>query len=360
MNKFSTILFVITFLISCQVNEGEYVCTPCNLPCDNLIFEKPGICPHCQMKLIKRSDLIDESNLILNDVTLNMGSGVFLIEGLSGEEHKTIKVYYHKPLNFSNNSKILIVVPGAGRDGDEYRDAWKENSEKYNVLVLSPMFEEAKYSFEDYHLCGLVSELNIEQAFNYIQGTNQVNLNEDIISFKLNLDNRKWIFNHFDRIFNLVVESEKSKQTDYNIFGHSAGGQILHRMALVDENSKAAKIIAANSGFYTMPELDVKLPFGISGLNLNAEYMAKSFAKNLIILVGEMDNENETQGTLLRSSIADKQGLHRLARAKYFYNFSKSYAKKLGVDFKWDLKIVKDIGHNQMQMGNEAAKLLYE
>jgi transcriptional regulator GlxA family with amidase domain len=32
-----------------------YVCPPCNGSCDNLQFDKPGICPHCGMALVKIS-----------------------------------------------------------------------------------------------------------------------------------------------------------------------------------------------------------------------------------------------------------------------------------------------------------------
>ncbi len=35
----------------------EYVCPPCNSSCDTLEFDKPGICPHCNMKLITKEEL---------------------------------------------------------------------------------------------------------------------------------------------------------------------------------------------------------------------------------------------------------------------------------------------------------------
>jgi len=155
------------------MNDQElYVCPPCDLACDTLIFTEAGICPHCKMKLIRKSELIDESLLVLNEVKLKMGSGVFLIEGAAGRKEKVIKIYYHKPKKFSNASNILIVIPGAGRDGDEYRDAWIEASEKYDVLVLSPMFEENDYGFEDYHLCGLIKNSNLRESIEFKDGTN--------------------------------------------------------------------------------------------------------------------------------------------------------------------------------------------
>ena len=358
--KYKFLYFLTLLVFSCQSKIGEYVCPPCDLSCDQLTFEKPGTCPHCHMTLIKKSDLIAESNLLPNVVNLEVGSGVFLIGDERNEENRTFKVYYHKPKNFSDTSSILLVIPGAGRDGDEYRDAWVENSEKYNVLILAPKFEEEKYPFEDYHLCGVIKNLNLEQAVEFIKGTNQVRLNDEEISFDINQDPTQWIFSQFDSIFDLVVAAESSKQKKYDVFGHSAGGQILHRMALLHKNSKANKILAANAGFYTLPNQDTQLPFGINGLDLTPNELAESFSTQLTVMVGALDNENETKGTLLRSAIADQQGTHRLARAKYFLEFSKSKAEALGAELNWRIEIIPQVGHNHRLMGNAAAKLLYE
>lgn len=358
--KYLKIIIAILVIASCQTKKGEYICSPCDLPCDKLTFEEPGICPHCKMTLIKKDDLIAEINLVPNEVDLKIGSGVFLVGELNSEEDKSFKVYYHKPQNFSDTSRILLVIPGTGRDGDEYRDAWVENAEKYNVLILSPMFEEEKYPFEDYHLCGLIKNVNLEQAIEYVEGTNQARLNDDAFSFEINTNNQELIFNRLDKMFDLVVEAEKSKQKNYDIFGHSAGGQILHRMAILHNNLKVNKIIAANSGFYTLPDNETPLPFGTGGLHLTSTEFTKSFSNKLTIMVGALDNENETKGTLLRSSIVDKQGTHRLARANYFFNFSQSKAKELEADFNWKIKIIPGVGHDSKLVGNAAAKLLYE
>ena len=44
------------------------------------------------------------------------------------------------------------------------------------------------------------------------------------------------------------------------MFGHSAGAQILHRMVLFAPGSRADRIVAANSGFYTLADPDQALP----------------------------------------------------------------------------------------------------
>jgi transcriptional regulator GlxA family with amidase domain len=66
ITKKSLILFCTILLISsCKtsVNKLEkekpltFICGPCGGSCDELIFEKPGKCPHCGMKLIENSNL---------------------------------------------------------------------------------------------------------------------------------------------------------------------------------------------------------------------------------------------------------------------------------------------------------------
>ena len=49
----------------------------------------------------------------------------------------------------------------------------------------------------------------------------------------------------------MVVEDVGSREAQYDIFGHSAGGQIVHRMAIFHPDSKARRMVAANSAFYT-------------------------------------------------------------------------------------------------------------
>lgn len=352
-------ILIILILISCKKKEGEYVCTPCDLPCDELTFSKAGTCPHCNMSLVEKSDLKKEKEPEVNQIDIQEGSGAFLIEGGDGRKDKSIKVYYHLPKNFRPDSKILLVIPGAGRNGDSYRDAWITESEKYGVLILSPMFTEEDYGFEDYHLCGLMYDLNLKNSIERIEGSNVVELDETKFTYKVNANQKEWIFEDFDRIFDLAVKATNSTQTKYDIFGHSAGGQILHRFALFRPDSKADRILASNSGFYTLPDFNTELPFGIKNAPLNQQDLKFSFAKKLILLMGELDNQNENRGTLLRSRTADKQGLHRLERAFFFYNQAKTIAEEQGFDFNWSLKIISDTGHDHRKMGDAAAELLY-
>ena len=204
-----------------------------------------------------------------------------------------------------------------------------------------------------------MTNLNLANSVEYDENSNNVFLNEEEFTAEVNTNRNQWIFKDFDRIFRLVVNELKTSLREYDIFGHSAGGQILHRFAIFQPSSSANRIIAANSGSYTLPDGNIDLPFGIKNTKLTEEELRASFQKNLTILVGELDNENESGGLLLRSPTVDKQGLHRLARGKYFFNQSNRIAKDLNYKFNWKLKIVPNVGHNQQEMAMAAADLLY-
>lgn len=358
-NILTFLLLIFLSLISCQNKKGDYVCKPCDLECDNLTFSKAGTCPHCNMTLIKKSELNKVKELKVNQIDFQEGSGVFLIEGGIGNEDKTIKVFYHKPKKFSATSRVLIVIPGAGRNGDSYRDAWIEESEKYSLLILSPMYPESEYGFEDYHLCGLITDTNLKNSIEYVENTNIVRLDEDEFEFKVNPNSNEWIFNDFDRLFDLSVDALNSNQKSYDIFGHSAGGHILHRLALFQKNSKADKILASNPSFYTLPSFKTGFPFGFKHAPIEQESLKSAFSNKLIVFLGELDNEKETGGTFLHSKSANEQGLHRLERGKYFFKESRAIAKELELDFNWDLVIIPNVGHNHRKMGDAAANYLY-
>ncbi len=359
-NFILVVILIILFLFSCKETKEEYVCTPCDLACDTLIFSSPGTCPYCKMELIKKSDLEKEEKLKLNEVNIHEGPGSFIIEGGVGNRDKTITVFYYKPKNYQANSNVLMVIPGAGRNGDSYRDAWIEEAEQYNVLILSPMYPKEAYGFADYHMCGLMSDLNLRSSIVYLENSNVAQLDEDKFSFKINSNNEEWMFNDFDRIFNLSMQSLNATQTHYDMFGHSAGGQILHRLAIFCNQSKAKRIISANSGFYTLTDFNIELPFGLKNTSIKEDDLKNAFKKRLVIFNGELDNENETGGTLLRSTTVDKQGLHRLERGAFFYNNAKTKAEKMNTEFNWDLKVIPNIGHNHREMGDAVGRYLYD
>ena len=343
MIKFIKTVLILSILThsSCESQGVNYVCPPCDLACDSIIFKKDGICPHCSMNLIMNTD-----TTMVNQITIKKGSGNFLIEGGSGHKEKRIKVFYHSPSHFNKDSKVLILLPGAGRNANDYRDAWIHASETYNILVLSLEYSETFYpQFWNYNLAGMLTDVKINDQ------------RTAMTDFKINNNSNQWIFNDFDRIFNLVKNELKLRASHYDMFGHSAGGQLLQRLAIFKPESRAHKIMASNAGWYTLPDPTVDFPLGLKNIHRNDKDL--NFNTHLVLLLGEKDDASETRGHLRRSPQVDQQGLHRLARGKYFYQNSKTIAKHMGKQFNWKLEIIPNVGHDFKAMSKAAARYLY-
>ena len=266
------------------------------------------------------------------------------------------------PEEFSEDTSVIIVIPGDGRNANDYRDSWVQSAEKYNLLVLSPSYPKERYNFAAYHLGGMVNELELKNpTIEKINGRiSKYHMKDENITFSFFTDKSDWVFNDFDKIFSSVELIIGDKQTNYDLFGHSAGGQLLHRYAMFKHNSKANRIVAANSGFYTLPDASLKFPFGIAGTLLSENDIYKSFSNHLIVLLGESDNANEKRGTMLHTPNLDSQGFGRFERGTYFYNASEKLARSTKTIFNWQLKSVKGVGHDYKRMGDAAAKILYE
>ena len=336
--KYLILLYLV--LLSCRVKTESYVCPPCGLECDTLSFSKPGLCPHCKMKLVTLESLEADSRLVVNSIDIKEGSGRFLVEG-GHKKDKTIMVHYHRPKEFSNRSKVLMVLPGAGRNGGDYRDAWKEASEEYDILVLALEYPEKYYpDFWSYNLAGMIYDVDITSR-----------------QFQINPDPQQWVFGDFDRIFEAVRKALGLNADGYDMFGHSAGGQLLHRYAIFRPENRADRMLAANSGWYTIPTKTDDFPTGLK--NMAESMNTVDFSSNLVVFLGQKDDASETRGELNRSPELDKQGKHRLARGLYFFDASKKIAAEQQAEFNWALEIVPNVGHDYVEMSKQAAKYLY-
>jgi len=314
-----------------------------------------GLC--CQFLLLAASPVFAAENCISTDeLATSPGSGCLYLS-VGGQGSSIIQLHFHLPESYDSNSRILIVVPGAGRNADDYRDSWVATSEQYGVLVLSPAYPENAYDFAAYHLGGIVSDLVFHGDTD--PDPSVFRLSDDDISYTVNNDESEWLFQQLDAIFLEVSSVLESNQSTYDLFGHSAGGQILHRYALFRDNPRANTIIAANSGFYTQVDRGITTPFGLRDSTIDESRLATALSRQLIVLLGELDNREETGGTMLHTPLIDSHGLSRLERGQYFFQGAEMEAARLDAEFNWKLEIVTGVGHDFRGMAAAAAQLLY-
>jgi hypothetical protein len=282
------------------------------------------------------------------EVRIEAGSGSFTLPGGAGREDKPITVFYHKPGNFTARSPVLIVVPGAGRNGWTYRDAWVDASEEHGVLILSPSYSEDHYpEFWSYNLAGMIADVEVNRGAT------------PTVRFRIVDDPAAWIFNDFDRLFLAAKRQLALETTTYDMFGHSAGGQLLHRLVLFHSGSMADRVLAANSGWYTVPTFDDRFPYGLASSALTPATIEAAFRESLVVFLGERDDENEVRGDLVRTPEVDVRGISRIARGRYFYDMAEKTAAELGVELEWKLEVVPNVGHDAQRMSAAAAAYLY-
>ncbi len=161
----------------------------------------------------------------------------------------------------------------------------------------------------------------------------------------------RWTFTVLETIFDEVRRRTQAKEKNYLLYGHSAGGQFVHRMAMFYPAARFKYAVVANAGRFTLPEFDEPFPYGLAGVPYSKRRLMKVLAKPGSILVGENDTGSQLLSVTPR---AMEQGENRRQRAEVFYKAIQSSAKKNGVPLGWELLTVKDAGHYNAQMVDAA------
>lgn len=280
--------------------------------------------------------------------TLATGAGSFRV-GVGSDGEREIEVFHYRPRHMRANAPVLFVLPGAGRNADDYRNHWIEAAERHGVLVLAPQYPEDRYPrFWNYNLARMIDDVEIDMEA------------RTIASYRIVADREHWLFGDIERVFDAAVGATGLETGHYDMFGHSAGGQFLHRYAMfADPEARVGRILAANSGWYTVPEHGIRFPYGLDDAPIDASQLSAAFSRQLVVFLGGADDASETRGELVRSADTDRQGLHRLARGQYFHAKARETAASMGAPFNWTAHVVPGVGHDPRQMSAAAAEYLY-
>ncbi|MGX8708546.1 MAG: hypothetical protein ACSW72_07320 [Bacteroidales bacterium] len=247
---------------------------------------------------------------------------------------KTIEIYYHIPAGDVRTMPVQVVMHGMGRNADGYRNHWAKLADQYGFIVLTPFFSEEAFP-----------------EIAYQQG----NVKDESGSF---VSKDEMTYPIISEIFHFFKDNSLSRAKKYNIYGHSAGGQFVHRYLLFNDTPEVDLAVAANAGWYTFPTDTIDYPYGIGdsaekiGTDVDAFY-----GKRMIVLLGDADTLR--QSSLRQTPEADAQGLTRLERGETFFEFCKEDAARRGVPFNWEKAYAPGVGHSDGKMAPDAARVLY-
>lgn len=268
------------------------------------------------------------------------GGGFFIYDGYAPSGDTALRVYYQIPDNVNSNSPILFVFHGAGRNARDYRDAMISKSNQYGFVVVAPEFSIGDFPGGDAYNLGNV----------FVDGDNpsDATLNPE----------EEWTFSIVEPLFDYFTGLIGNQNLSYHIFGHSAGGQFAHRYIMFKPDSRVDIIVASASGWYTMVDPTVRFPYGFKESPLNFISLSALFSKNLIVLVGDLDNDPNAPG-LRHNSFADAQGFNRYTRAQSFFQKAALRSDEGDFNYNWTLVINENADHNYEIACRKGADLIF-
>ncbi|MFT6166158.1 MAG: hypothetical protein ACJAV5_001602 [Vicingaceae bacterium] len=282
----------------------------------------------------------EESTDPNNPVITLKGTNSFVFDSFAPLANKPTTIYYHIPTGVTENSRIVVVFHGAARDALESRDALIANADRNQQILIVPEFSSQNFPGGDGY--------NLGNVFDDGDNPTAATLN----------DEGEWAFSLVEPLFDFVKRATANASSSYHVFGFSAGGQFAHRFVFFKPNARFDKVVAASSGWYTMPDDQIDFPYGIKESPILASSLPAIFGKQLTVLIGSADNDPNAGG-LRTNSIVDVQGDNRLARANYFYNQSNSISTGIGAAYNWQFVSLPNVSHDFSVTGNYAFNTIF-
>jgi poly(3-hydroxybutyrate) depolymerase len=248
---------------------------------------------------------------------------------------RRVTVWYHQPAGLAVDAPVLFVIHGVGRNGEEYLADWIEHADAHGFVLVVPEFSKKEFpgeeSFNSGNLFGAAGALTPRE---------------------------QWSFSMIEPVFDAVRARLGLTRNDYRLYGHSAGAQFVQRFLYFVPDARVTRSVAANAGWYMLPELTTAFPYGLRGTPADAAALRRAFAQPLVVLLGEADTDAK-HASLRHTPEADAQGLHRFARGQFFFSRAWTIAAEMNTPFHWTLATAPGIAHSNKGMAPFAVRHLF-
>lgn len=238
------------------------------------------------------------------------------------------------PKTFSPTTPLLFVHHGDLRNGGDFRDFWRPLVDEAQLLVIATEFSATAYP-----------------------GPAWYNFGNRVDTDGCEKPREQWTYGVPGRIFGALREQGVTARRRYGLFGHSSGGQFVHRMISLGFRDGVAVAATANAGTYTMPDLDVAFPYGLGGTELDETLLRALLAFRLTVFAGTADIETASPH-FPRDDSAMRQGPTRFARAHAYIAAARNAAKRREAPCAWTIIDVGGVGHDGERMSAAAAPVL--
>jgi poly(3-hydroxybutyrate) depolymerase len=242
----------------------------------------------------------------------------------------------YRPFRYTPDRPVVLVQHGVLRNGDDYRDFWIPAADRHNILIVAPTFPDDTWPGVD----------------NYNNGAAW----DDARKVRPLPD---WNYAMLERIIADLRVAEVAACEQVYLFGHSAGGQFVHRLMSTQSHAPFKAVSIGNPGWYTLPDLEREYPEGLAGIGVDEGYVKRLVEYPLAILAGDRDTATN-DANLPSGPAAVAQGPHRYARAHHYLEAGRAAAQRLGVTCNWTLHPVPGIGHDGKAMSAVCASLWFD
>lgn len=250
--------------------------------------------------------------------------------------NQALVLHSARPAIWHAGLPVVLVHHGVARNGRDYRDYWLPHVDASGMLVIAIEFPEATFpEYLWYNFGNLHSK----------DGT----------------PNRReqWTFGIDTRLFTALRAQGITTTCRYGLFGHSAGGQYIHRMLSFGYRDQVAVAVSANAGTYAMPDLAIDWPWGLGATEVTADALPALLMFPLTVMAGTEDTK--TTGRFFPNGPKSlKQGPTRYARAHSYVSTGRKAADEQGVRLAWRVIDVPGVGHDGRRMSDAAAPLIAE
>jgi len=239
-----------------------------------------------------------------------------------------------RPRQFSTRTPVLFVHHGVNRNGGDYRDFWLPLVDEADVLVIAPEFPQT-----------------------WFPGSAWYNFGNRVDAQGVAKPRAQWTYGLDGRVFGLLRAAGVTEVVDYGMFGHSAGGQFVHRALSLGFRDHVRAAVSANAGTYAMPDLSVAFPFGLGETGLGRDGLAAALAFPLTVMAGTEDVDTAS-AHFPKEPAAMLQGATRYARAQNYVRAAHAAAALIGCACAWRIIDVPGVDHDGERMSAAAAPVL--
>jgi hypothetical protein len=247
---------------------------------------------------------------------------------------RPLALHAARPSQFARDTPMLFVHHGVGRNGAAYRDYWLKLVDEAGILAIAIEFSEE--SFPEhlwYHFGNLRDEAGTPNP------------------------RSQWTYGIDERLFAALQAQGVTTRRRYGVFGHSAGGQFVHRMVSFGFREHIAVAVSANAGTYAMPDLETAWPFGLGGTELDADALRALLRFRITVMAGTQDIK--TTGRFFpKGPRSMRQGGTRHERAHNYVAAGRAAAEALGTHCAWTVIDVPGVGHDGERMSVAAAPIV--